>query len=899
MVDIQMDILELTETGIYIIDKNTYELYYCNRQGFRFKNLDMGDFAGKKCYEYIYNRMSPCENCPYKLFTLHGKNVFTDTFSKREFSINVKDTIWNGRDAVIIYLTDNTDARRMEKQLARSEELAEAASSYAGMWMWTYDIQNNAAHCYRKLREEFNLPETLEDYPESWLSKNYVLPEYQDIYRSNVLKIKNGELHTEFDCKMATLDGIEHWIRCRFNVVEFENEMPSVAICTSQSIDFEKELESRIELEQQKPFVNQDTLVAYIESNLSQNKLLKYKLMRSAVTFSTGNETYTESVKRTLECIADENDRLLFAQKHDMEYLMNFYKQGGTSDTMEFRRIIGNGEAKWVRNTMDILMNPATGDIYLYEYAYDIDNEKKDQIAMDCLLEQEIEFTVRVNVKSGMGHIIQAKESINMARYIDEFDYENVARSLIIDRVDTDERKACIDFLEIDTLIKTLETEKHASITYKYKEVDGCALRKKIQAFYLDASKKDIVISRMDITDLYNEEQLQKAKLKQAVEAANMANSAKSDFLAQMSHDIRTPMNAIIGLTSLAFDEAENPEAVRENLKKINSSGKFLLGLINDILDMSKIESGNVELRIEPYSYMDFISNIQTMFVPLCEQKGLKFEFEEVTTSLTVLTDRIRLNQIFFNIISNAVKYTPSGGTVSYRTENIEVHPGTVACDYVISDTGIGMSEEFQKVMFQAFVQEDTSITAELKGTGLGLSIAKTLIELMGGTISVKSKKNVGTTVTIHMSFNTTEEENTVKEQIAVKPEASLNGKHILLVEDHPLNMEIAVRLLQKKGIIVTQAENGRAAVDIFESMADKYFDMILMDVRMPVMNGLEAAKEIRSIEKDYSKNIPIIAMTANAYDSDREACYEAGMNDHIAKPVDAAVLYNSILKYL
>ncbi len=389
--------------------------------------------------------------------------------------------------------------------------------------------------------------------------------------------------------------------------------------------------------------------------------------------------------------------------------------------------------------------------------------------------------------------------------------------------------------------------------------------------------------------------------LKQESRKIEEANRAKSDFLSQMSHDMRTPMNAILGLTALSLDEPGLTPEIKDNLSNIRNSGEFLLGLVNDVLDMSKIESGKIELHYEPYYYRDFLSNMKTMFAPLCEQNGLHFELEEVTTALTILADKVRLNQIFFNILSNAVKYTPEGGTVSYYTRNLKLEGNRGSADYIIQDTGIGMSEEFQKQMFEPFKQENTQVTASLQGTGLGLSIAKNLVEAMGGTLQIESQLHVGTKVIIHLSFEIVPDQPQEKANRTSEEDvtAILSGKRILLAEDHPLNAAIAQKLLEKAGIRVDVVNNGKQCVDKFRYSPEDYYHMILMDIRMPVMDGYEATREIRALKREDAKSIPIIAMTANAYQSDITDCMNAGMNAHMAKPIDPQTMYGLIASHL
>ena len=374
------------------------------------------------------------------------------------------------------------------------------------------------------------------------------------------------------------------------------------------------------------------------------------------------------------------------------------------------------------------------------------------------------------------------------------------------------------------------------------------------------------------------------------------ANHAKTDFLSRMSHDIRTPMNGIIGMVMLAKDN-DNPEDTDNCLDKIEVSSKYLLSLINDILDLNKVESGKIVLRPAIYTYHDFRKYLDSVIIPMCEQKGMRLKIE-VTGTLggkSPYVDRLRVNQVFFNLVSNAVKYTEEGGLITIRIWFEFLTETRIKLHGSVSDTGIGMSEEFQKHMFESFTQEEQSVLPQRTGSGLGLSIVKKMMDLMGGTIEVESTLGKGSTFTICAEVDlvdtpATDIVNPVKDDTEI-----LKDKRVLLVEDHPLNMEIARRLLEKRGMLVTTAENGETALKKFEQRGARFFDLILMDIRMPVMDGLTATTKIRSMDREDAKQIPIIAMTANAFDQDVEECLAHGMNGHLAKPVNPEELYRML----
>jgi len=385
--------------------------------------------------------------------------------------------------------------------------------------------------------------------------------------------------------------------------------------------------------------------------------------------------------------------------------------------------------------------------------------------------------------------------------------------------------------------------------------------------------------------------------LEKAAHDANQANRAKTEFLTRMSHDIRTPLNGIIGMNYLAMEASDSPK-VRECLAKVDTSSKFLLSLINDILDMSKAESGKIELHPEPYPIEEFNQYINAVIEPLCLQKGLQFSIDEqVDTKEIPVVDKARINQVMFNLLSNAVKYTPAGGSVHYRIRRRMAEPGTMEIEHEISDTGIGMSEEFQKRMFEPFSRENPGMDYR-DGSGLGLAIVKRLTDLMHGTIRVKSAPGKGTAVTLNFRFRTAAREDLQKlpaASSAEQDENALRGKHFLLCEDNELNAEIACELLKARGASAEIAVNGREGLDRFAGSPAGTYAAILMDMRMPVMSGTDAARAIRALPREDAGCIPIIAMTANAFEENVRECMEAGMNAFIPKPIDPEKMFRTI----
>ena len=400
----------------------------------------------------------------------------------------------------------------------------------------------------------------------------------------------------------------------------------------------------------------------------------------------------------------------------------------------------------------------------------------------------------------------------------------------------------------------------------------------------------------IDVTDVTGLREMQK-KLRDALAAAERANRAKTVFLSHMSHDIRTPINGIMGMTDIALHRLDDRARVADCLNKINSASHHLLGLVNDVLDMSRVESGKVVLDAKPFSVEALLDGCCSVIIgqTLKKQIVLKTDFTKVCCR-TLRGDELHLRQIFINILGNAVKFTPNGGQVTFSAEVRPVKDGEVEMIAVIRDNGIGMSREFQEKLFEPFSQEDETGGGGYRGTGLGMSIVKQLLELMGGSIEVESVRNEGSAFTVRLRLPVERDAEMVAED--GRGDKKLNGMKILLAEDNELNTEIACYVLENCGAAVTAVENGAAAVERFAGSPAGSFDLILMDIQMPVLDGYEATRRIRALARADAGSIPIVAMTANAFTEDVQAALEAGMNGHIAKPLDVPTLYAEISKF-
>ncbi len=408
-------------------------------------------------------------------------------------------------------------------------------------------------------------------------------------------------------------------------------------------------------------------------------------------------------------------------------------------------------------------------------------------------------------------------------------------------------------------------------------------------------------VMQISLSRNIDERKKMEEQMKTALEAAKRANRAKTDFISRMSHDIRTPINAIMGMSNIASTNLRNPEKVRDCLDKMGLSTRFLLSKINDILDMSKLESGKLAIAEKKFQFRELIQELKEMIFLQTEEKNQKLEISvDDSVAEAYLGDDLRLNQILFNLLSNAVSYTLEGGSISLKAEQISGRGEEAWLRITVADNGIGMSEEFQKVLFEPFEQECATEGRVFEGSGLGLPITRSLVQLMGGTIRFESKRHKGTTFVVELPFKllkTEEKEEAPEEEYDFSQ--VFQGQRVLVVEDNEINLEIVQTFLESWNLQVDAAENGLIAVEKFKNSQPGWYQLVLMDIRMPVMDGLTATREIRALDRADAGTVPIMALTANVSPGDSQHAKKIGMNEYLTKPVEMKLLHRKIKEFI
>ena len=720
------------------------------------------------------------------------------------------------------------------------------------------------------------------------------------------------------------------------------------------------------------------------------------------------------------------------------EKLLSDYAAGKSDYHFTFLRRRQDGGVFWASTSFRSYRNPGTGDVVLFFYTFDVTEQKLQEELLHKVAALDYDIITDIDVRRDT-HRPVAYKSAQKNIIPSKGPYQASIRALAEQYMDEGARREYLGKLDYAYMEERLGREDSYSFSVEMRDENGVSRVKRFQVFYISRELGRVCMARTDVTDVVRQEQRQKQEISAALVAAEQANAAKSDFLSRMSHEIRTPMNAIIGMSTIAARSIGDDEQVMDCISKIGISSRFLLSLINDILDMSRIESGKMLLKNEKIPTEEFLNGINSICFSQAAAKGVDYDcIVDPVLDDYYMGDAMKLQQVLINILSNAIKFTGEGGKVTFSAAPLHRTKHCAVLRFVVNDTGVGMGEDFMQHLFEPFSQESTGTTALYGGTGLGLAISKSIVDMMDGKITVRSIKGIGSEFTVDVKLGITEEERlrhnqkkaaynfshlktlvvdddvavcesavvtllemgvraewvdsgrkavdrvrscwdqgryydmilidwkmpemdgletarrirqivgpevtiiimTAYDWISIEHEAKLagvnllmskpmfksslisafsralgekeeqaqpaaaveydfSGKRVLLAEDNAINTEVAVMLLEARGFAVDTAENGLRALERFSKSEPGYYDAILMDIRMPLMDGLTAATNIRHLSNADAGSVPIIAMTANAFDDDIEKSKAAGMNAHLAKPIEPDRLYQTLYDFI
>ena len=894
-----------TADSVYIIDRENYHLLYTNE--LKKQPLLESPPAGETCYQILYGKSEPCEFCTMNCQTSSDSAAETVyEYDGRFFAARFRETDWNGIPAHVKYVRDITSEVNSRKERKRLEQYFQTVVKYlpGGMAVVRHNADGSMKPEYLSDGFAEMLEMSREDawamYQENALSG--VHPEDQASVTEALhrcIQEKREKYEQQYRLKKGNGDYI--WVKTKFSVVQVDGGDVRV-YANYHDITAEKKMQEQLRQQYQEQ-IHQHYLLAGPDAlilghcNITQNKI--YEIVdhtNSGLldTFGTVREEFFTGVG-TL--IPDQKEREEFYSKYLNEPSLRAYRAGVKEVLMScFINLPNQKVGRYVQFKVVMIETPDTGDVTGILSITDITAQTiRDKIFIQ-LSSINYDLVADINLLADRYEIVSGGDD-NICQT--QGSYSKRVRIVIEETLvpNEQERARVSDMLDPVLMLERLRTTGSYSFTYSVYNAAGEVRTKNMIVSPIDLRLGCVCFIRTDVTDILIAERKTKENLKKALAEAKKANRVKSDFLSSMSHDIRTPMNAIVGMTTLALANLNNTEKIEDYLHKISLSSQHLLSLINDILDMSQIEQSKIHLNQQAIQIEALVNHISSIMTSQAERAGLHFDIEiGPCEHVNFLGDALRIKQILINLLSNAFKFTLEGGTVLFRTEELPSKAAShVRYRFTVQDSGIGMSEEFLSHLFEPFIRSDK--VSKVEGTGLGLSITKGLVDLMGGEIRVSSKLQCGTTFEIELEFEQlagTEELQTGHDSQAII-DGDLSGYHFLLVEDNEINSEILGELLQMWGATFTLKSDGLQAVQAFQESAPGTYDAIFMDIQMPVMNGYDATRAIRKLDHPDAKSIIILAMTANAFAEDVQAAADAGMNGHIAKPVEMKLLHHTI----
>jgi len=819
---------------------------------------------------------------------------------------NVRATITHvSEDIEIAYFVYiNIDEQiKAEKSLQESQRFYSKVVQAAKLSTWDYDIANRTIMISKDphtvgTRAIIGMPQIIKNVPDSIVDS--IAEEDRPALLQMYSEVNAGR---SASCEVWYKPENGREPRCdriTYIVTENPDGKTSKAIGFAQNITAGRKVEERYQRELGLlRNVDDNNLVAKGHYNLTRKLILEYTTKNDSFFKAKAGSSYDEVFHSFAETAYNASERQVILDGLDRMKLIDRYQQGQMQTGIIYRRILKDRLPVWISMSIHTYMMPETGDLECFTYAYDISGEKNKGDIMGLISDQAFDYIGLIFAKSDLFQFVKKSPTMGYSQVPEDqqTSYSECCNYVRSNFISSEEAAQFDNVVSVKNILTGLKKNGHLTANYYHTE-NHRTLCKQLDYVWLDQQQEIVLVVRTDVTAIYERDQEQIRRIEAAKLNADKANDAKSAFLSSMSHDLRTPLNGVLGFTAFALKE-KDPARKQEYLEKISESGKLLADLVNDTLELSRIESGKAVLEPEVTMSDEVITSVITALRPSADLKGIHLVTEGLNgNGIPVWCDKLKVQKIVLNLLSNSIKYTHEGGMITVKFIPSAVEIPNCRQSLVIEDNGIGMSEEFMKRMYEPFSQEKRSEAVDVQGTGLGLSIVKKYVDLMGGRIDVTSELHKGTRWVVSLPIDEVKDGQERKKQVIVNYEI-LSGKRVLLCEDNRMNMEIAVMLLKDKGMIVDTAVNGEEGLKKFIVSGPRFYDVILMDMRMPIMDGLEATRKIRALQRIDAKSVPIIAMTADVFEESIREAKEAGMADYCTKPIDPEKMYSILAKNL
>lgn len=895
-----------TQGHVYVIDRENYDLLYGNDQTRAYWITDQS--KNKKCYQALCGETAPCAHCTLTSRPPDGVPHEICYHEKgRYYTTRFREIDWNGTPAYVKYVQDHTEVVRSQQEKEHLEQYFQTVLQNlpggVAVVRWTADGSLRPEYLSNGLARMLGMSveEAWNQYRDDALCG--VHPEDQERVREGLTNcIQEDRGRTELQYRLRSGTGGDIWVSTCFSVLRVDDG-ETMIYADYHDITAEKQRQ-----EQQRRHYKEKIFQHYLVTdpntlilghcNITQNKILEIVDHTNSdliQRFGSEREGFFMGLG-TL--ISDLEERQQFYDRYLNEPSDQAYRQGITEVLLPcYLTLSPDQPGRYVQFKVNLVETPDTGDITGILTVTDITEETiRDKILLH-LTSINYDLVADIDLINDHYEIVGGgDECLTETSGCSSQRAHRLAELLVTEA----EKEQVLAKLDTPQVRRLLQEKSSYFLTYAIRDDSGSVRTKRMMVSAIDLRLGRACFVRTDMTEVLAAERKTQYALEQALAEAEKASRVKSEFLSSMSHDIRTPMNAIVGTTTLALANLDDRDKVQDYLRKISTASQHLLSLINDILDMSKIEQSKIQLASSPIHMEELVDNIASILGSQAKTAGLTFRIEAGPFAHPCfLGDTLRIKQILLNLLGNAFKFTLEGGTVRFAVEEIPaLDPSRYRYRFTVQDTGVGMSEEFMEHLFEPFLRSEA--VHKVEGTGLGLSITKGLVDLMGGTIQVQSRQNEGTTFQVELEFvPSSPQERTAASQKADPGTGDLHGYHFLLVEDNAINAEILCELLKMRGATFQLQENGLQAVEAFRNAKPGTFDAILMDIQMPVMNGYEATRAIRSLDHPDAQKIVIIAMTADAFAEDVQEALAAGMNAHLSKPVDLNLLCRTIKELL